>query len=717
MVNPVPPPSAAVKPLQRIILWLLVALATLGCLWTGFAATTYRAYTRNVTASAKANLTALTGQAATSIDAILRQAMASVDAVASGLSADSLDKDAALAGLRQGLEQHPDRFGAAVTYRPYGFDPRRRLYSGYYTRKAGRIDYVQLDTAYDYTRPQYEWYGPALAGGARWTLPYYDDAAQTWMVTYSAPFYDRDPERPKALGVVTVDLSMDGIRALVEGLDLGPTGFGALVARQGTYLAHPDAELVQGRRTLAQVAREQGDPDRLELAERIGRGETGILDHRSLTTGQDSWLAFAPVQAAGWSLQNTFIKDDLPWDTDFIRHLQIQLIVALVLATVAGAALALQVWSGASGRLWAASILSALLLAAGIGGLWRVALTHDSGNLGTGTRICDKATLARVMKSYARTSLERHTEPPVFIPTGVLLESASFSAGNDLSVTGYVWQKYAIGSQDALTRGFTISEATALTLSAPYIQRDGAFEVLRWQFNATVRQRFDHSSYPLEQGRIGLRLLHSELNHNVVLVPDLAAYKLLNPTSKPGLEKGLYIPGWELSRSFFDLRARSYATNFGLARSLAKEDFPALHFNIVIRRVFLDAFISNLTSVIIVTILLFTLLMIASKDERLVSFMQAGSGRVLNICVGMFFVIAFSHIDIRRRLQAEEVFYLEYFYFLIYLAMLWVAIHSVLFARGAGVWLIHHRDNLIPRLAFWPVFMGILFLATLFAFR
>ena len=44
-------------------------------------------------------------------------------------------------------------------------------------------------------------------------------------------------------------------------------------------------------------------------------------------------------------------------------------------------------------------------------------------------------------------------------------------------------------------------------------------------------------------------------------------------------------------------------------------------------------------------------------------------GRALSICVGMFFVIVFSHIDLRQRLAAQEIFYPEYFYFTIYAAI------------------------------------------------
>ncbi|MEI6668043.1 MAG: cache domain-containing protein [Acidobacteriota bacterium] len=704
---------------QRVAFRLLLALALIGLIGSVSTISSYLTYTRSITDSARANLLTLTTRAAQSIDVLLKEAMGGVDSVAAELTAGTLNKDSAMARLKDGLEQHNHFYGSTVTYRPYGLDAARRLYSAYYSKKAGRIDYLQLDTVYDYTTPEHEWYGPAMASGPQWTSPYYDEAAKTFMVTYSAPFYAVDPATKvrSALGLVTLDISMDDIRRIIESLDLGPSGFGALVSKKGQYLAHPNSELVLGKKTLAQVAAEQNDPDRLILADKVEKGETGAIEHRSTTTGLESWLSYAPVPSTGWSLQNTFIKDGLPWDVNLIRRQLIYVIVALVAFGSAGGALLLGMHTLRLPRLWATSILTSVLLALGIGGMWKASLTYDSRGAGEGIQISDRTTLQKLMLNYVRSCAERHTEPPVYIPTGVFIESASFSATNELSVTGYLWQKYTIGLHDGLNRGFVISNATTLTLSDTYRQREGGAEVVRWRFNATIRHRFDHSKYPLEQEKIGLRILHQDLNHNVVLVPDLAAYKVINPTSLPGLEKGLFLPGWELRRSFFELRSRRYDTNFGLERSLAKEDFPALHFNIVIRRVFIDAFISNLTSVIIVTILLFTLLMIASKDERLIGFMQAGSGRVLNICVAMFFVIAFSHIDIRRKIAAEEVFYLEYFYFLIYVTMLWISINSVLFAMGTKIWLVQYKDNLISKLLFWPCLMSLLFAATVFAFR
>ena len=38
---------------------------------------------------------------------------------------------------------------------------------------------------------------------------------------------------------------------------------------------------------------------------------------------------------------------------------------------------------------------------------------------------------------------ERGSEPPVFIPTGLNIQSAEFKGPYDVLVSGYIWQRYA----------------------------------------------------------------------------------------------------------------------------------------------------------------------------------------------------------------------------------------------------------------------------------
>jgi len=700
---------------KRIIFALLLLVAATSLVASAVLLARYLTYKRGVMESAQSRLTSLTVQATRAIDRVAREVTDNANSIADRLSSGELVHKAAPIRLRELLEHHPHFLSAALSYKPYAFDPGRRLYSVLHVRKNGRIERIQLDTLYDYTKPEYDWFGSSIDSGPRWSQPFYGEASSSLLVAYSVPFYggmDEAAGQRSARGVVTITISMEEIGRIIESLDLGPTGFGALVSQEGAYLYHPDTELVVLRKKLRQISQEQNDRDRLILAEQASKRGSGVLDHRSVSTGLESWLIYAPIPSTGWSMQNTFVKDDLPWDIDLLRRQLIQVTTVLVIFLSSMAALLYGVCSGKRTRLWAASATIAIFFAAGIGALWKISLSYNSISRSEGVLVNDKAALTRIMNSYTRASSDRHTEAPVYIPTGIFIESASLNSASDLTVSGYIWQKYRLGEQDAVARGFTIGGASSLTMQENYSTREKGFEIVRWNVRCTVPQQIDHLKYPLEQDTLSLQILHKDLNHNVFLVPDLAAYNFTNPTALPGLQKGLTLPGWKIDRSFFELRENIYTTNFGLERPLNKEMFPSFCFSFEIKRNFTDAFISNLTALIIVTILLFTLLMITSKDERRVSVMQTGSGRILNICASMFLVIAFSHVNIRRTIVVEQVFYLEYFFFLTYFAILLVSINSVLYSANANSHLVQYRENLIPRLCFWPCLFALLFTIT-----
>ncbi len=691
----------------------LTVLSALALAWT---LGRYGAHRASTTRNTRASITARTEVAALQIDGVIRRVTGVADAVAQELSSGALPAAGVAGRFQQALDANPELQGLTLAYRPYGSHPQRRLNARLHQKEGGVHRVLQVDGVYDYTLPQHDWYQRAMAGAASWGRPTYGAATGKRVMIYSVPFREVGGASSRPLGVVALVLSLDHIRTLIEALDLGPGGFGALVSPDGTYIYHPNPEFIVKPTTLLEVAKAQDDPDRASLADAAAQRRSGILDHRSRTTGQESWLVYAAVPAPGWSLQNTFLKEELPVDGDLVKHLLLQVLLGAMAFILCGGALLLRVEEGLEGRHWGLSNLTALVFLLGIGCVWQISMRFPAGTEEPSLKVAERATLQSAMAQYLRTCEENHTEKPVFVPTGVFLESTQFTSATDLQVTGYLWQKYELGPQDHLARGFTLGDVTQLEVTENYRERAGGFETVRWHFKANIRQRLEHARYPLEVEQVALRILHRELNHNVVLVPDLAAYRVLNPTALPGLARGLKLSGWQITATCFDFRKLRFDTNFGVERSYAKENLPSLHYTLMIRRNVLDAFLSNLTPLFIVAAILFILIMLSSRDERLVSFLQAGSGRILNICTAMFFVIAFSHIEVRRRIASEAIFYMEYFYFLIYFGILWVCVNSVLYATKRPIGFIQYRENLIAKLAYWPFLLGVLFLVTLRTF-
>lgn len=707
--------------MKRFAFWLLVLLCV-----SSFAAMAYLVFQHlslkgRITSQAKGHLQDLTRSAAARIDGTLREVMTAAELVADDLSSGRLPKDEELMKRRMAETLGGNRhfFAISITFKPHAYRADRRLFSPYYKRGAAGLIYQPVETRYDYTG--YDWYAAALKQGrSTWVEPYFGLVGGTLMTSYSALFYGEDPvtRRKVPAGVVVIDLSVDELRKIAESLELGPSGFGALISRKGVYLYHPNNEYVVERKTIMDVARERSDRDRLALGERLMKGEAkgGIIDHESTTTGLSSWLAFESIPATGWCLLNTFIKSDVPFDVDTLRRQLMGITCLAMLFLLSLSALLLDLHGGETRRLWTASAVASGVLIGGIGAVWYLALTYESPRKERSVAILDRATLGKLQHDYAGRSLQRHTAPPVYLPTGMFIDSVRLTGDNAAMMTGYIWQKYDTSVPRDLSRAISIPMAEDVRLSEPHIMQDNGAEVLRWQFQARVRERMSYARYPLDQEILTLQLLHRDINHNVVLVPDIPGYKLMNPTSLPGLEKGVAIPGWTIERTFFDLVEKGYDTDFGITQSVLRENFPLLRYNIVVKRNFIDAFISNLTPLIVVAIMLFLLLLTATGDDKTVEKMKTGAGHALSMSSALFFVVIFSHIGIRQRIQAQDIFYLEYFYFVIYAAILCVAVLSILFALAKNLTFVQYRDNLISKLTYWPGILSVLFAITLYVF-
>jgi hypothetical protein len=695
-------------------------------------------YRKSVIDKARSDVEKITQDAAVEIGSILMEAVAAADTIAADFSQANIGREELLKRLQDTLMQNPYFYSGTITYKPYGYDPERRLYSAFYIKQGDTLRYEQLDLGYDYTKSQYDWYGEAMKKGTHWSEPYFDSVAKASMTTYSSVFYEQGHagQKNKALGVVTIDITLQGMKQIIENLDLGPGGFGALLSRKGVYLYHPDRELVASGKTIAQLGKDKNDIDRIILSDKVVHGRKGIIDHFSSTTGLDSWLVYHPVEPTGWSLQNTFIKDDIPFNIDVLRQRLIWITFLVLVFLLLLLFLLSMFFKARDRKSWAISITVSVLFLVCIGVLWNLAVNYQSqagngttnngdmpvsGNGSTGAKgakgakeiiqISNRAVLKK-FKDFMDTShtngQNNHKESLVYIPTGIFLESITFSDAHHLTIMGYIWQKYFKGIYEGIEPGVIISGAESLNLKEIFSREENGMKLMRWRFEAKIIPHFEYSRYPLEQEKISIRLLHPRLDKHIVLVPDLESYEITSPASLPGLDKELNLPGWFLVKSFFEARKENYMVDFGMKGRESTGNLYNLYFNIIIKKAFLDSFISHLTPLIVVAFLLFSILFISKSDPDVSKKLEAGAGKVLAFCAGLFFVVVFGHIDIRQKVSAEEIFYLEYFYLILYMALLWVSVNSIVFHLAKNLTSIQYKENIIAKWIYWPILLGLL---------
>lgn len=706
------------RPTQKVLFRIILFIALAGLALSVVHIYRYFSYKNTLVQKTKMKAVDTTARVAGEIDEHLRKNMDQARGLADLLSSSDPEGETILARLRGLVDKNRGIFGAGVVFAPFAFNRGTRLFAPYCSKQDETTRCIRIESLYDYTDEEHMWYSEALEKGAVWSEPYVGRAGNALMATYSVPFYrvDHGTKKRTVRGVVAIDVTLDGVASLVRSLDLGQGGYGAVISKRGAYLYHPTREYVGKQKTIFDVARETKDEGKAEAGKKAIAGERGIMEHFSVTTGDSSWYIFEPVPSAGWSLHATFLHDETPLDLDIMRQKAIVIVVFSVIVLLSFFALLFKVYEGDNGKLWKASLVFSIILVTAIGGIWRIALRLDTDMRTEGPRITNQASLANVVESYTAKYAGKPGGDPLYIPTGIFLRSIEFSGANRIAVSGYLWQKYGSEARRSLTPGFVFPDAMDdVKVTESYSIMNGDVLVKGWYFYGTLYERFDYSRYPIDYESIGIRIWHKAIDKNVVLIPDVESYNLMNPVTLPGLDRNFSLSDWEIRAAFFDLRSNAYATNFGTGNYQLQEGYPELSFNIMIQRNLVDAFIRNMTPLFVVALLLFAVMFIMTEEKMSKKFAM-DIGENLVFIGSMFFVIIFCHISTRSKIPTQEIFYLEYFYFIMYVALLWVPTSASLYVAEKKSFFVRYRENLMSKLLYWPVILGVLLLITAMTF-
>lgn len=80
-----------------------------------------------------------------------------------------------------------------------------------------------------------------------------------------------------------------------------------------------------------------------------------------------------------------------------------------------------------------------------------------------------------------------------------------------------------------------------------------------------------------------------------------------------------------------------------------------------------------------------------------------------------FFVLIFSHIDLRKNIETADLIYMESFYFVTYF-MIIISTFNLINYPKQGSSFFDYKDNLFVKTTYWPVFLSLVLVITLFKF-
>lgn len=315
-------------------------------------------------------------------------------------------------------------------------------------------------------------------------------------------------------------------------------------------------------------------------------------------------------------------------------------------------------------------------------------------------------------------------EPAYKIETGLYVQSLEFQGAMDIRASGYIWQFYRDGVHDDVRPapgevGFILPERVNVgdgVIEEAYRLREADGEVIGWYFEQTLRQSFDYTAYPFDHKTVWIRLWPNSYGRQVVLVLDFDAYPATGRNDIFGIDERIVLGTWERENTFFDYKLSDLNSSLGLERSPMQAGFPELHYNMVVKRKFGNAFIVHMVPLFIVATLLFGALMTVTRSEGLASRHDFSTSTVIETASVLFFVVLLAHVQLRESIAGSELIYMEYFYLLMYFLLMGVAINTYLFVSDMmpSARLIHYRDNLIPKAAFWPLVLAAMIAITIY---
>lgn len=716
--------------ISTLIIRSCTVLSVIGILYAIGIGIQFRGENRTLMSEGIQSAQQLGEEAQTQIEGNLRRVTETIDKASESLLKNGPeDTQQLLAIIRNVMYSDPGFVESGVAFAPFAYDPQIRLYGISYVVDEDGMRLRDLDTSEDYTKPEAVWYHRSMEGKTVWLEPKYDEARHEMLVTYTAPLFK--PEEPaKPVGVVFATYSVNSFKRVLDNMDLGKNGYGFLLSSERHFIIHHNQDYIDHRWSLDDFL------GRLKNTSIVNAVSNALLDPSrivSLTdpdSGQESQVFFLQIPEAAWTLGILLNNGDLVMPSSIARIKLLRMVLVLCLSIVLLTIPLSGIQHGSKRSLWILSNVFTICCIISYVSALKLTIDQPPENFENSQLITNQNILNRFMSDQRQRTLDQREEIPLFIPTGIYIQSISFDSSiGGIAINGYLWQRYTLGIHDDIDREIVIPGSDSFELEEPLTTRSGNTELVQWGFKATLYQDFDFSKYPFGREYVQTQLRHKQFTRNIILVPDLESYKLINPTAKTGLQHDLHIQGWNIIRSFFNFRFENYSTSFGLIDYAGLTDFPELFFTIEISKQIMGAIISHALPLVVVAILLFALLLLASN-------IKVGKLEVVEAiaaCSGFFLVIIFSHIGMRESFAIKDIIYLEYYYYVTYVLILFTVANYVIVTTTQKqierhaftvkninnsflVQLIRYRDNLIAKVLFWPLSQLALLVLTLFEF-
>jgi methyl-accepting chemotaxis protein/sigma-B regulation protein RsbU (phosphoserine phosphatase) len=244
-----------------------------------------------------------------------------------------LDKpDRMLTYCRRLVECNRYIVGCAIVFKP-NYYPGRELFMAYVHRKGHSVttdassELVVQETFANRPYTEQVWYTePMTLGHAYWTDPLKnDDTEDEALITFCLPIVDRSGS---TVGVMAADVAVELLSQIVLDAKPSSNGYNTLLARNGSYIVHPDKEKLMKQNVFSQFVNKT-DPSVIKAAKAMVSGESGMLPFT--LNGRKWYVLYKPfvrsqvvgrsMEHLAWSVGVVYPEDDIFGDYNRLLYL------------------------------------------------------------------------------------------------------------------------------------------------------------------------------------------------------------------------------------------------------------------------------------------------------------------------------------------------------------------------------------------------------------
>lgn len=544
-------------------------------------------------------------------------------------------------------------------------------------------------------------YSKLIAG---WDGPFHSLKYKSYFIRLTFPVLDASSST-----FIFMDVSYDSLKDLLLSFNVGMFGYSTIISNNKTFLFHPFEKYSKDKVPYDMIDEYSKKTKVSNFFKEASRGNSVYLDFFDKIINRNVIAMSHPInlgkdnsEPPQYSLISFEVKNDIFSDTaDFVNKNFMLLIVSIVVTLI----LLSFFISGAykveyyCSLLWARIVTVILVLAICV--IWYKVYNSDLR--------MDKSKFSLIDPYFFKkdSSFEKMPEKykesvisgsQTLVPFGMMIRNLEFPDGSHVQLSGYIWAKFPkdanIDSQKEILFPDTVDMKDFSLVSE---QEEGDKKVLVWNFLCVLSQDYNYFHYPFDKRRVAINIIPKHMG-SFLFTPAFSDYFNLSTLLKPGLIEGFNVWGWSVESTFFSYEKLVFNSDLGDS-FLEKNDGEAygFYFNIILKRYFLDAFLSVLLPLFVAIFMLF------------ISLILQDSSQIITAVSALFFVILYAHIALRQSLAFSGISYIEYFFIFAYIMMYLIILSQVLVSSNYSVGFLRYSNNLFIKIFYWPFFLSLCF--------